>query len=179
VAAVAFAVITASAWAQRPAAAPPSGTRIQGRVVRVEGSDRFVVRTADKREVILHANPRTRFLLNERAARFADLREGVEIDAMFDAIEDQNLASSVTIGPANVLEGTVVRVLEEDDVLVLRTADREEVRVALDERTRFMINDRRARLAQFRPGTAVQVNFDVRERTKVARSVVATPKRAR
>src|SRR4051794_27655392 len=77
---------TAPAWAQRPAA-PPKGTRVKGHVVRVQGQNQFVIRTADKREVILHTDPRTRFLINERVVRFTDLREKAEVDILFDERE--------------------------------------------------------------------------------------------
>jgi hypothetical protein len=142
------------------------------------------VRTVDKREVILHINERTKFLLNERAVRFADLREGAEIDALFDQVEDRNVASSVTIAgakvpPAKIIEGTVVRVLEDENLIIIRTAAREEVELVIDERTTLTIDERAARLAHFRPGTTVKVNFDVRQRKNIARSVVAMPKRPR
>ena len=76
------------------------GTKIQGQIVRVQGPDRFVVRTADKREVILLTNPQTRFLVNDRVVRFTDLREGAEVTTVYDVTGDQNFANSVTIVPA-------------------------------------------------------------------------------
>jgi hypothetical protein len=182
--AVAFAAFTFAAWAQRPAAPAQKGTRIQGHVVRVQGSDRIVVRTADKREVILHTNPQTRFLLNERVARFADLREGVEINALFDVMGERNLASAVTIIPAatpaaDIVEGTIVRVIEPDNQIVVRTAAGKEVILLADERTKLTMDDRSVRLADFRPGTAVRVHFDVRNQKNMARSVMTMPKRPR
>src|SRR5207244_2973144 len=101
------------------------------------------VRTTDKKEVILRTNPRTKFLIENRAARFTDLREGVEIDAVYDVAEEQNFTSSVTIGataaPAeeDVVEGTVVRVIEPDNQLVIRTVKGKEVIVFTETRTKF------------------------------------------
>jgi hypothetical protein len=77
-----------------------------------------VVRTPEKREVIVHVHPQTKFLLNDRAARFADLREGVEVTTLYDVSDARNLASSVTIAP--MVEGTVVRVVEAEKQIVVR-----------------------------------------------------------
>jgi len=181
VAAVGLATLTASTWAQRPAA-PPRGTRIQGHIVRVAGPNQFVVRTADKREVIPHANPKTKFLLHERPARFLDLRERDEIVAQFDEAEGQNLVSSVTINPADVpdaevVEGTIVRVIEPENQLIVRTAAGKEVILTADTRTRFTINDRHARIVDFRPGTAVRAHFTAKGQRHFAHSVTAMPKR--
>src|SRR5207247_780462 len=72
--AVVLAALPALARTEPPAA--QKGTKVHGQIVRVQSPDRFVIRTADKREVILQTNKQTSFLLNKRAARFADLREG-------------------------------------------------------------------------------------------------------
>jgi hypothetical protein len=186
--ALAIAAFTASAWGQRPARETPKGTRIKGHIVRVQGPDRFVVRTADKREVILHTHPETRFLLNDRVVRFTDLREGAEIDAVFDVVEERNLVNSVTITSAEaieefpapkIIEGTIVRMLEADNQFVVRTMTGEEVVVVAEERTAFTIDDRPVRLVDFRPGAVVRVNCDVRNQKHIARSVAGIPKRHR
>jgi len=182
VAALVVAAFAASAWAQRPAAPPPKGTRIQGHVVRVQGPNQFVVRTADKREVILHTHPRTRFLLNERAVRFTDLREKAAVDILFDETEGRNVASSVTIAGdeepgTEIVEGEVVRVLEPQNELVVRTVSGKEVILVTHPRTTFTINERSARLVDFRPGTAVKVRFNVKDRKNMAHSIVTRPKR--
>jgi len=182
VAALVVAAFAASAWAQRPAAPPPKGTRIQGHVVRVQGPNQFVVRTADKREVILHTHPRTRFLLNERAVRFTDLREKAAVDILFDETEGRNVASSVTIAGdeepgTEIVEGEVVRVLEPQNEFVIRTLSGKEVILVTHPRTTFTINERSARLVDFRPGTAVKVRFNVKDRKNMAHSIVTRPKR--
>jgi len=182
VAALVVAAFAALAWAQRPAAPPPKGTRIQGHVVRVQGPNQFVVRTADKREVILHTHPRTRFLLNERAVRFTDLREKAAVDILFDETEGRNVASSVTIAGdeepgTEIVEGEVVRVLEPQNELVVRTVSGKEVILVTHPRTTFTINERSARLVDFRPGTAVKVRFNVKDRKNMAHSIVTRPKR--
>jgi hypothetical protein len=186
--ALAFAVFTAPAWTQRPPGQVRKGTRIKGNVVRVQGNNQFVVRTADNREVILFANPQTKFLLENRAARFTDLRTGVAIDALYDVTGDQNFASSVTITPAvvpgpgteaEVVEGTIVRVLEADNQVVVRTAAGKEVIVFTDTRTTFTFDNRTARLADFRVGTPVRVNVHMKDRKHFARSMMTMPRRPR
>src|SRR5262249_32479952 len=154
------AAFTAPAWAQRPAA-PPKGTRVKGQVVRVQGPNQFVIRTADRKEVILLTDPRTRFLMNERVVRFTDLRERAEVDILFDEREGRNFASSVTIAaadeePAEILEGTVVRVIEPEHQIIVRTVTGKEVILVTHDRTSFTLNDRTAKLVDFRPGTAVK-----------------------
>src|SRR5258708_2289497 len=108
---IACAFLTFQAWGQRPAAQPPKGTKMQGQIVRIQGPNQFVVRTADKREVIVHASDRTKFLLNERTVKFAELQERHNVTVLFDVVNEQNLASSVTIAEADeaaeVVEGTI------------------------------------------------------------------------
>jgi len=181
VAALVVAAFTAPAWSQRPVP-PPKGTRIQGHVVRMHGPNQFVVRTADKREVILHTDVRTKFLLNERAVRFTDLREKAAVVVLFDESEGRNIASAVTIAAAEepateIVEGEVVRVLEPKNELVIRTVSGKEVILVTHERTTFTLNERSARLVDFRPGTAVKIRFNVKDRKNMAHSVVARPKR--
>jgi hypothetical protein len=186
VAAIVCVAFTVPALGQRRPAPAPKGTKIQGHIVRVQGTDRFVIRTADKREVILHVNPQTRFLLNERAARFEDLREGAEINAVFDVVEDRNLVSSVIITPggaveavpaAEIVEGTVLRVIEPDNQIVIRTARGKEMILVAGPKTTFTLDDRTVRLTDFRPGMAVKVNFDVKGQRNMMRSVVNMPRR--
>jgi hypothetical protein len=192
VVAVALASFTSLGCSQNPAgleqpqAEPPKqpqkGTRMQGHVVRVQGPNQFVVRTADKREVILHVDERTKFLLNQRAARFTDIREKATVEVLFEEAENRNLASSVTITAAEeqtaeVVEGTIVRVVEADNQIVVRTASSKEVIVFVEEKTTFTVNERTARLVDFKAGMPVRVHVDARGNKNMARSVVTLPKR--
>jgi hypothetical protein len=181
VAAVGAAAFLAPIMAQAHAAQVRKTTVIRGHIVRLHGADRFVVRTPDRREVILHVNPQTRFLLNNRAARLEDLREGARIAADFDIVEDRHVARAVTINPAEVVEpvpaetvveGTIVRVMEPENQFVVRTAAGKEVILAAQPRATFTFDDRSARLVDLRPGMAVRAHFDVRERRNIVRSVV-------
>src|SRR5262245_37503036 len=84
------------ALAQPPAGPGGKGTRIQGRVVRVQAPNQFLVRMAQNKEVVLYVNPQTRYLLNQRAAQFADLRAGAVVTALYEATDGRNVVSSVT-----------------------------------------------------------------------------------
>src|SRR5262249_8523547 len=137
----------AVALAQPPAVQTQKGTTIRGRVVRVQGTDRFVVRTADC-EVILITNPQTKFLLNNRPARFTDLREGIEITTIYNVTGDQNIASSVTLAAAQeppatqeatVLEGTVIRIIEPDQIVVRSAAGKEGI-LFTEHQSTFTLN---------------------------------------
>src|SRR5262249_33775612 len=125
------------------------------------------VRTTDKREVILHVDVRTKFLLNQRAARCTDIREKAAVEVLVEEAGNRNLASSVTITAAEeqaaeVVEGTIVRVVEADNQIVLRTASSKEVIVFVEEKTTFTVNERTAQLVDFRAGMPVRVHFDAR-----------------
>jgi len=175
-AAMTVVVFAAPTWTQAQDKQGHKGGKMQGHIVRVQGSDRFVIRTADKREVILRTDTRTRFLLNERAIRFADLRPGAEVVILHDDLGD--LASTVTVLPAatedaEVVEGTIVRVIEPENQVVIRTAANKEFIVFTDARTSFMLNERAVRLVDFRPGVAVRINFHAMKDRNMARSIVA------
>jgi hypothetical protein len=181
VATVAVAAFLAPIMAKAHAAQVQKATVVRGHIVRLHGPDRFVVRTPDRREVILHVNPQTRFLHNNRVARFEDLRVGAPIAADFDVVEDRHLARSVTINPAEVVEpvpaeqaveGTIVRVLEPENQFIVSTAAGKEVILAAEPRATFLFDERPARLVDLRPGMAVRTHFDVRERRNIVRSVV-------
>src|SRR5690349_5069685 len=65
----------------RPGVGAPAGpaagaTNIRGRIVRVQGTDQFVVRTPENKEMTFYVNPDTRYMMNNQAAKFTDLRVG-------------------------------------------------------------------------------------------------------
>jgi hypothetical protein len=148
----------------------------------MEAPDRFVVRTQDNKDVILATNPRTRFVIDGKAARFADLRVGAEVNVVFLVQEDLNVVETVTVGaigaidtdPADVtfVEGTVVRVVGQDQIVVRDRANKEVI-VFVNPQTRFLLDERPARFTDFRQGASVRIDFDVRDRRNWARSVTS------
>ncbi len=184
---VALASFLAPLLAQPPAVRPARGIHIRGRIVRVVGEDRFIVRTADNREVILHATPESRFIMKGRVVRFADLRPGVMVTTDYDVVRNRNVVSTVTLGPGEVteaatpeepiLEGTVVRVLEPQNQFVVRTAAGKEVIVYGHPRTAYTFNGRAVRLGEIRTGANVRIHYDMRNERPMARSVIVTTRR--
>src|SRR4051812_49230832 len=73
-------------------------TTLSGKVVRVEGQDRIVVKTSDNRDIILMSNPNTRYVINGKAGRFADLRTGVAFRANYNLQNNQYIVSSIQAG---------------------------------------------------------------------------------
>jgi hypothetical protein len=186
IAALAIVALPPVSFAQHHPVQAQKGASIRGQVVRVQGPDRFVVRTPDKKEVILHANDQTKFLHKDRVVRFNELREGIEINAVYDVIGDQNLVSSVTLTPDEIvaedqdavtLEGTIVRILETDNQIVVRTARGDEKVLIIDPRSKFFVENRAARLVDFRTGMPVRVSVDVRNQKNMVRTVVALPRK--
>jgi len=70
-------------------------TAMTGTIVRTLGDDRFVVRTADGKEVIFYAEPKSVYEFEGRPGRFTDLREGVAVDVNFDVREKKHYARRV------------------------------------------------------------------------------------
>jgi translation initiation factor IF-1 len=188
--------------AQPPAVQPAAGTNVHGKIVRMEGNDKFVVRTDNNQEVTFVTNPQTRYLMKDRAARFSDLRVGADISAVYSPRDNVNYVNSVTIGDAvaapvapaapppaappqaaqpvpaqpTVMEGTIVRVVGRDQVVV-RTADGKEVIVYVNPQTKLLLNDRPVEFTEFRAGAPIRVDYDVRNRRFEARRILGLPRR--
>ena len=71
------------------------GTLVEGKVLRVVGKDQVVVRTTDGKEVTLYVSPQTSYQINDQAARFTDLRPGVDIGVRYDVRDQRNIARRV------------------------------------------------------------------------------------
>jgi hypothetical protein len=75
---------------------------------------------------------------------------------------------------ARLLEGTIARVRNLDDLMVVRTPSGKEVLLDFASRADLTINNKPALLKQSRPGMPVQVQFEVRDGKNMAQSVVVT-----
>lgn len=160
----------------------PMGPRMRGQVIRILGPDRFVVRTPDNREMILRTDAQTRFLMNQGAARFSDLRERSNVLVRFNRARGRNLARSVLINPrlgaslgARSLAGTIARLNVLDDLMVVRTASGREVPMHVNSRTALSLNNQTVLLNELRTGMPVQIQFDVRDQRNLAQSIAAMP----
>jgi len=81
------------------AAPPAEETLIEGEIVRVVGEDQVVVRTLERKEVIVFVDPRTTFLLQDRPGRFVDLRPGANIRAHVNFHDGKHMAHRIVVPP--------------------------------------------------------------------------------
>jgi len=226
---------------------------VRARFVRLEGENRFIVRTQENKEITFFVAPGTRYVVNGKAVRLADLKPGADLTATYTLNNNQQTASVVTVGEANpdtVFRGLVtaktaetitvkaqtgkemafnvnaqsrytlrdkaitindikvgavveVRYVDRDshswveeliinDVtaeeageevkgvivrigpaqVVVKTADNKEVTVDVNPQTTYLLNNQPARVADFPAGAEVRVQYNVRDRRPVARSIL-------
>lgn len=152
---------------------------VQGQITAVRAPDHITVRSKEDGEMSFQATPTTRIQVNGKEARFTDLRIGMNISATLTVQDGRLLASSITVGAATaagkpaakdtVLEGTVVRVVGEDQIIL--RADGREVPVYVGPKTVYTFDERPGRFVDVRPGAQLRVNYDVRDRRNFARSI--------
>jgi len=155
---------------------------VQGRVAKT-GQGQFVVETRDNKQVTILTNPQTRFMMNKKAVRFADLRVGSTITVAVMVEGDRQIAETVTFvvdeepAEGTLIEGQIVRVIGEDQVVVL-TPERKEVIVFVDPRTTFQLENRTGKFTDLRTGVSVRAQVNVREGRHTARQIVV-PRRGK
>jgi translation initiation factor IF-1 len=156
---------------------PPAATSLRGKVVRVEGQDRIVLQTNDNREIILLANPNTRYVIDGRAGRLTDLRAGVIVSADYTLDSGRYMVSAVQVGapavpaqPGGVLppvaettlRGTVVRV-EGQDRVVVKTSDNREIILISNPNTSYIVDGKAGRFTDLRTGATVSAAYTVND----------------
>jgi len=148
---------------------------MQGRIVRT-GTDQFVIQSRDNKEIVFTTNPQTKFLLKDKAVRFADLRVGGNINIAYVRDGDRYIANSVTLvedtapqPEGTLLEGEVVRVIGQDQVVV--RSGGKEVIVYVDPKTTYLFEEKPGRFVDIRVGAPISVRYDVREQRNVARHI--------
>jgi hypothetical protein len=162
---------------------------MRGKIVRVQGQDQFVIRTADNREMVFYTNPETRYTIRGNAGRFADLQAGSDVNVLYSTRNDRHFVSTVTVGaaaappaqgaqatpaqpaPATTINGTVVRVVGQDQVVVRLEGDKEIV-VYVTPQTKYTFDDQPGRFTDLQPGTQVRVDYDERDRRPLVRSIL-------
>jgi hypothetical protein len=168
-----LAASTAFSQGQDPKTNPNQATvetTLRGKVVRVEGQDRIVVRTSDNRDVILIANPTTRYVINGKAGKFADVRTGVEFRANYNLQNNQYIVSSIQTGegldvvqPGGINErkfrGRVVRIDAANNQIVAKSQDGKEVTLYVQKTGRFMRNGQAVRMADIQVGTIIEAQY--------------------
>jgi len=145
-------------------------TTLRGKVVRVEGQDRIVVKTSDNRDVILMANPNTRYVINGKTGRFADLRTGVDFRANYNLQNNQYIVSSIQAGEGfdvdtqpgineRKFRGRVVKVDAATNQIVAKSEDGKEVTLYVQKTGRFMRNGQAVRMADIQVGTVIEAQY--------------------
>jgi hypothetical protein len=178
-AAFSLTAFTAAALAQQPQREESKGVKVRGHVVALE-KGHFVLRNADNKELTLLVTDRTRFFLDKRTVRFADLHLDASIEATYDQINGQNSAYLVTIlpkvAPGQFVEGEVIRVVEPESHFIVRVKGGQEVIVFADPRTVFTLDDQPVRLVDLRSGMIVKAKVNLRDKRHHAQTVVITPR---
>jgi len=145
-------------------------TTLRGKVVRVEGQDRIVVKTSDNRDVILMANPNTRYVINGKTGRFADLRTGVDFRATYNLQNNQYIVSSIQAGEGfdvdtqpgineRKFRGRVVRVDAATNQIVAKSQDGKEVTLYVQKTGRYLRNGQAVRMADIQVGTVIEAQY--------------------
>jgi translation initiation factor IF-1 len=73
---------------------------------------------------------------------------------------------------ANQLEGQVVRVVGNDQV-VIRTSDGKEITVHMSPDTKYRLTEKGGQFNDLKPGTDIGVQYDTRDKRQMATNVVA------
>jgi hypothetical protein len=163
------------AYSQAPPAqdTPPAVTSLRGTVVRVEGQDRIILKTTDNREITLMSTPTTRYVIDGRAGRFADIRTGVNLSATYNLQNNQYLVSSVQVGDApNVVvqpgqpginerrfRGRVVTVNATNNQIVAKSQDGNQVTLFVQKNGRFLRGGQAVRFADVQVGTLIEAQY--------------------
>jgi hypothetical protein len=150
---------------------PPAATSLRGKVVRVEGQDRIVVQTNDNKEVILYSTPTTRYVIDGKTARFADIRTGVNLNAAYNIQGDRYMVGSIQVGdatesatqPGGINErkfrGRVVKINAANNQIVAKSQNGNEVTLFVQKNGRFMRNGQVVTLADLQVGTVIESQY--------------------
>lgn len=155
-----------------PVNPPQAGTALRGKVLRVEGQDRIVVQTSDDKEVILMSTPTTRYIINGKAARFADIRNGANVNIMYNLKDNRHIASSVQVGEGTVgttpatdraFRGRIVSVDAPKHQIVAKSQDGKEVTLYVEKNGRFLRNGQAMNFADLKVGMIVEAQYTERD----------------
>jgi hypothetical protein len=177
----------------QPNAAQPTGTMVNGRIVRT-GQDQFIVQGVDNKSYTFYTNPQTRFWMNNNPVQFSNLQVGSNVTAWYSPQGERFFVNRVNVLPAGATfpvqeatpavqaaptgtsnttfyEGEIVRVVGQDQV-VLRTPQQKEIIVYVQPQTTYRIEDRPATFTDLRPGAQIRVDYEMRDRRPYARGIL-------
>jgi hypothetical protein len=154
-------------------------TTLRGQVVRVEGQDRVIIRTTDNRDLTLIASPTTTYVIDGKTARFGDLRNGVNLSAVYTLNNNQYMVSSIQVGNApnqpaqpgaaqvNINErrfrGKIVSVNAATNQIVAKSEDGAQLTLMVQKNGRFLRNGQALRFADLQIGTLIETQYVERD----------------
>jgi len=152
-----------------------AGTSLRGKVIRVEGQDRIIVQTTDNKEVTLMSTPTTRYVIDGKDARFADIRNGVNVQATYNMQGDRYMVSSFQVGDARdtnananqgqgginerKFRGRIVKIDAANNQIVAKSQDGKEVTLFIQQNGRFLRNGQAVKLAELQAGTVIEAQY--------------------
>lgn len=90
--------MTTAAVREVPGGRSDSGP-VRGEIVRIEGEDRFIIRTDEGKEITFYADPKSTYEHEGRAIKFGDLSRGWYVDVDFDQRDRKNYTRKVISRP--------------------------------------------------------------------------------
>jgi len=146
-------------FAQEPApVAKPLSVR--ARFVRVEGENRFIVRTQENKEITFFTAPGTRYVVNGKAVRLADLKPGADLTTTYIINNNQQMANVVTVGeasPDTVFRGLVTAKTAETITVKAQTG--KEMAFNVNAQSRYTLRDKAITINDIKVGAVVEVRF--------------------
>jgi len=164
--------------------------QIQGQIMRT-APDLFVVKTRDNKEFNVHINPQTKYLMDNKAILYSELRTGASITTTYVVQGDRYIANDVVVLPASAaaparpapvqpapaqqvkvvpLQGEVIRVIGTDQI-VIRTPDNQEMTVWVSPETKWQLTAKGGQLTDLKPGATIGVQYDLQDKRHMARQV--------
>jgi len=122
---------------------------MEGEIVARRREDQIIVLTPEGKEITVFVDPKTKYELSNKAARFSDLRKGATIGIDYDTRDKQYFARRVV--DTNLVSGEVVRVIGKDQVLV-KTADARRSPCTVGPETRYQLTEQGGTFTDLRPG---------------------------
>jgi len=162
-----------------------AANRVQGRIDNL-GTDHFSVQNGNNPKMTFAVHPQTKFVVNNKTARYTDLKVGEMVTVVYSQDGNRNLANEVIVGAmtaqsnqniqGTLVEGQVVRVVNKDQVVV-RTANGKEVILYTSPQTVYQFNNQPGQFTDLQPGMAISGYYDVRDQRFMARRLFNRPNR--
>jgi translation initiation factor IF-1 len=188
----AWSVLSLSASAQNPNQQQPqqpqqgavnAGKTMRAKVTRVEGTDRIMVRTNDNRDVVFFANPQTRFMVNGRQARIADLQSGNDINVIYTVDGERHVVSQVQVGEATAttpgvddrrFRGKITKIVSREQ-FVAKAQTGKEANFYTQPQAQITIDGKAGKIDDLKVGMDVDVQYIERNDQWWVESVMVAP----